>query len=323
MTAEHASAYVVEPYRPSDEASWDAFLRASKNGTFLFARSYMDYHSDRFRDHSLVVRAGGEVVALLPANRVGDEVHSHQGLTYGGLVTSDAMTTPAMLAVLGSVVAHLRAEGIRRLHYKTVPWIYHRIPAEEDRYALFRADAVLTRRDVLVVIPAGRRGPVQARRRRGAAKAARHGVVVAESADWGPYWAMLTDHIQARYGVPPVHSLAEIELLASRFPHGIRLFTATRRDEVLAGVVIFESAMVAHVQYIGSSGHGRETGALDAVFLHLLEGVFADKPYFDFGISNEQQGRILNRGLIEQKEGFGARAVVHDFYEVDVAACAS
>ena len=73
---------------------------------------------------------------------------------------------------------------------------------------------------------------------------------------------------------------------------------------------------VAHVQYIASSLRGRELGALDRLFLDLLAGVFRDKPFFDFGRSCEQEGRLLNRGLIEQKEGFGARALVQDFYRI-------
>ena len=43
--------------------------------------------------------------------------------------------------------------------------------------------------------------------------------------------------------------------------------------------------------------------------------LYADRRYFSFGISTEQAGQYLNEGLIAQKEGFGARTVVHDFYE--------
>ena len=42
--------------------------------------------------------------------------------------------------------------------------------------------------------------------------------------------------------------------------------------------------------------------------MQLIEDVFSAKRWFDFGISTEDDGRILNQGLIEQKEGFGARA---------------
>jgi lipid II:glycine glycyltransferase (peptidoglycan interpeptide bridge formation enzyme) len=39
----------------------------------------------------------------------------------------------------------------------------------------------------------------------------------------------------------------------------------------------------------------------------------------DFGISTELDGRQLNAGLIDYKEGFGARAVNYDFYEMPVS----
>lgn len=310
-------ALAVHRYGPSHREAWDAFVRSSKNGTFLFLRDYMEYHADRFADASLVLTRGSEIVALLPANRLGDEVHSHQGLTYGGLVVSAAMTTPDMLDVFEQLCAFLRTAKVRRLHYKTVPSLYHRLPAEEDHYALFRMGAALSRRDVVSVIPAGRRGPVQSRRTRGAAKAAKAGVTLARPDDWLPFWTMLTEHLQERYRTDPVHTLAEIELLRGRFPDNIKLFTAQHAGEDVAGIVIFESAMVAHVQYIASSETGRSLSALDALFTWLLDDVFPEKPFFDFGISNEQGGRVLNRGLIEQKEGFGARAMVHDFYELD------
>jgi hypothetical protein len=138
-----------------------------------------------------------------------------------------------------------------------------------------------------------------------------------EATDWQPYWALLTEHLSDQFGVRPVHSIDEIELLHHHFPGNIRLFEARLAGDVVAGVVIFESAMVAHVQYIATSPLGRAAAALDLLFPHLIEDVFATKPHFDFGISNEQQGRFLNQGLIEQKEGFGARAVVHDFYVLD------
>lgn len=318
MITKAEPAYSIERYDPTQKQAWNDFVQASKNGTFLFSRDYMDYHSDRFQDHSVIVRSADVILALLPANQIGDELHSHQGLTYGGLVVTESMTTPSMLEIFSSLLSFLASAGFRRLHYKTVPTIYHRLPAEEDRYALFLNGAELSRRDVLTVIPSGRRGSVQTRRRRGVAKAAKLGVVVAEASDWRPYWTILSDHLRGRYGVEPVHSIEEMDLLRGRFPENIRLFEARLGEEVLAGVVIFESTMVAHVQYIAASERGRDTGALDHVFEHLIEEVFPTKPYFDFGISNEQQGRYLNRGLIEQKEGFGGRALVHDFYAIDV-----
>jgi len=313
------SGLSIRNYDASQREEWDAFVRASKNGTFLLERAYMDYHRDRFADCSLLIRRGAELMALMPANRSGDEVHSHQGLTYGGLVTSAAMTTPSMIDALDAAVDHLRQSGCRTLYYKTIPTIYHRSPAEEDRYALFLAKAELYRRDVLSVVAMGSRLELQARRRRGAAKSQRSGVVVSTSDRWADYWRLLSAHLGERFGTAPVHTLAEIEQLRRAFPNNIRLHAASLGDEIVAGTVIYESARVAHVQYVAASPRGRELGALDQLFAHLLDGVYAAKGFFDFGISTEDDGRKLNRGLIEQKEGFGARAVVHDFYRLRIA----
>jgi hypothetical protein len=309
---------LIRPYDAALQADWDDFVRTSKNGTFLFLRGYMEYHRERFADCSLLIFDRRRLVALLPANRNGDQAHSHAGLTYGGLLTSRTMTTPLLLDAFDALLEHLRGVGLRTLFYKTIPTIYHIVPAEEDRYALFLAGAALHRRDVLSVVAKASAVPVQARRRRGAEKAARLGVTAGKSQNWAGFWPLLTRNLDARFGIAPVHSLAEMQGLCGRFPEHVGLHLASLGREILAGVVVYESARVAHAQYIAASENGRETGALDLLFLHLLQTTFANKCFFDFGISNEQQGRVLNRGLIEQKEGFGARAVAHDFYRLDL-----
>jgi len=307
----------IERYSHALRVEWDEFVMASKNGTFLLLRDYMDYHADRFADYSLLIRSGEELVAILPAHREGDTVASHMGLTYGGLIVSLRMTTPLMLLVFDMVRTYLSAEGAKLFIYKTIPHIYHRLPAEEDRYALFRHDAEVYRRDLLSSIDMARRPPPQTRRLRGANKALKAGVVVAEDQDWSGFWDLLEQHLQARHNVRPVHCFAEMDLLRTRFPENIRLFTARDPDgSLLSGVVIYETHEVAHLQYAASTPDGFSLGCLDRLFFHLLENVFAEKRWFDFGNSTEQLGRFLNDGLIEQKEGFGGRAVVHDYFRL-------
>lgn len=309
----------VERYRAEDAADWNAFVATSRNGTFLFDRRFMDYHAERFDDHSLVLREGDRIVALLPAHRRDDALVSHAGLTYGGLVLGARSGAADVLAMFDALRRALHAMGFARLAYKTVPSIYHRQPSEDDRYALFRHDARLVRRDVLSVLAPGDRLPLQERRRRGARAAYVAGVRVAESRDFAGFWPVLDRVLRERHGVAPVHSIDEITRLAATFPDAIRLFTAMHHDAIVAGVVVFETATVAHVQYIAADEQGRTLHALDLLFSTLLDSTFADKPWFDFGISNEEAGRVLNAGLVAQKEGFGARTVVHDHYELEVA----
>ncbi len=304
-------------YKPEMKSRWDAFIDTSKNGTFLIKRDYMDYHADRFTDHSLLfIDDKDKLLAVMPANEKEHRLFSHGGLTYGGLVSDASMTTPRMLEVFDTFHPYARSAGIKNLVYKTIPYIYSRVPAEEDRYALFRQGAVLFRRDVMAVIQQSHRQPYQERRLRKIKQARNAGLKVVKSQDFGVFWTILEENLRQRYNVKPVHSLAEIELLASRFPDHIHLFGCFEDKTMLAGVVVYATDRVAHVQYISASENGKELGALDLLFAELIETVYADHPYFDFGISTEEDGKVLNVGLVEQKEGFGARAVVHDHYEM-------
>jgi hypothetical protein len=319
VPADVQAEITVIPYDPTRLAEWDQFVAGAKNATFLFQRGYMDYHAERFADASaMVYRPRGALIGLFPAHGDGDLIRSHGGLTYGGLLTDARMTLPTMLDAFARLLDSLRAGGFTRLIYTTVPTIYHAVPAEEDRYALFRHGAAVTRRDALAVIDRRMALPWQERRRRGAGRARGAGVTIRRSDDFAAYWSMLAKNLDARHGVAPVHTEAEIRLLAARFPDEIRLVGAFQGEELIAGVVLYVSALVCHVQYIATSEAGRQTGALDLLFEETIRAVDPGVRYIDFGASTEDGGRVLNQGLMDQKEGFGARTVVHDHYELNL-----
>jgi hypothetical protein len=276
----------------------------------------MEYHRDRFIDHSLLVWDAEDLVSILPGNRTDTTLFSHAGLTYGGFVLSDSMKLPKMLEVFDATFLYLQKSGFIELIYKTIPSIYHRAPAEEDRYALFVCRAQLLRRAVMAVSGAAMRLSWQERRKRGVKKARQSGVVVKESDDWISYWQLLTQRLLETHGSQPVHTAAEMQLLRSKFPDAIKLFCAFEAGSLVGGVVIYETGQVARAQYIAASQRGRELGSLDLLFDELLTNFYVSKAYFDFGTSDENDGRYLNRGLLDQKEGYGARVVVQDHYRV-------
>jgi hypothetical protein len=309
----------VRSYEPDDRPAWDDLVRRSRAPHFMLTRGYFEYHADRFPDASLLVFEGSALLAALPASRSEDTVSSHGGLTFGGFVTDKRMTAERMLATFDAVRVHYAAAGVRRLIYKPVPAIYHRTPAGEDLYALFRAGARLFRRDLSATVELADRLPYS-KGRKAQVKRARERYTVARELDFTEFWRIEEEALQQRHGVRPVHTLAEISLLAGRFPDELKLFCARGADGAVAGgVVIFETPMVAHAQYIASTEAGMAEGATDAVLDHLLGDVYAGRRYFDFGISTERDGMVLNGGLARNKESYGARATVYDFYELSVA----
>ena len=299
---------------------WDDFVIASRNGTFLHRRGYMDYHSDRFTDCSLVAVRDGKWCALLPACIDGDTLFSHRGLTYGGwLLPLKHFDATVMTEVMDAAVEWMRLHAIKRLVYKAVPHIYHRYPCEEDLYALFCHHATLTETNLSSTIDLTCPLSPDRGNKSGANAARKAGIQVGVSNDWQGYWQLLSSLLDERYSTRPVHSLDEILLLQGRFPANIKLYTATLDGELLAGVVMYLSQPVAHCQYIGASPRGKELKALTLLFEHLVgEYTRQGYRYFDFGISNEDHGRYLNQGLVCQKFRLGGRGIVYNTLEVAI-----
>jgi hypothetical protein len=304
----------LRPYAPADAAAWDALVDRSRNGNLLHRRGYMDYHADRFVDRSLVVERGGEFVAVFPANVQDRAVTSHGGLTYAGLIASHALRAESTLALFEQIGNHYRALGAQRVIYKAVPHVFHAFPAEEDLYALHRLGARLARRDLSSVIALQEPYRFTPGRRRAVTRAKRAGIGVQTNADPAGFHRLLSEVLR-RHDAVPTHSLAEMRLLQSRFPQHIVLHEACRDGALLAGVLIYDFGHVVHTQYLAASDEGRQLDALSLLLAQLIEHTYASRRHFSFGISTEQQGQVLNGGLVAQKEYFGARAVVHDIYE--------
>ena len=214
---------------------------------------------------------------------------------------------------------YLRAEGFRHVSYKAIPWIYHRLSAEEDIYALFHeCHARIVARDFAtnIFLQSGLRW--ERVRRRGVIRAEKAGLVVMRSDDYAAFWEVLTQNLLSKYGVMPVHSLQEIELLHSRFPHNIILYQAVKDDIVLGGVVLYVSQQVVHAQYSSATPEGKRLGAIDLLYNRIFSD-YSDYLYFDFGRSTEHpDGSGLNENLVFQKEGFGGRGLCYDIYEYDL-----
>lgn len=311
---------VVERYRADMAAEWNRFVAQSKQGIFLVDRRYMDYHADRFADYSLVVHRNGKLFALLPANAVGDKLYSHQGLTYGGLVTGRQATAETVCEAFIAINDHLRQAGFHHVFYKPVPHIYHRQPAEEDLYALFmRCNARLVERDVASTLRLDCPPRFEESRRSGLRKATRLGLTVAESTDVEAFWQILVDNLHRKYDAKPVHTAAEMRLLMSHFSEQIRLLMVYNAEQVpVGGTVLYLTPQTIHTQYISASQEGKQTGALDLLFDRIINQTKHTQTYFDFGTSAEADSCEVNASLIFQKLGFGGRAVCYDRYAYDL-----
>jgi hypothetical protein len=312
----------IQEYDEAYATHWDSFVPNTVNGTFLHTRRYLSYHQDRFRDRSLVILDKDQhMLAVLPAAEDPNNpnvIVSHPGLTYGGLVHRETLYGQLTIDALTLCLDHYRQLGYRTFRYKVVPSIYHRRPVADDSYALFLVGGKLWRRDLCVVVDHRTPGVFSRNRRQGMARAARHALTISQDlSHLETLWVLLEEQLRTRHRVSPVHTLAEIQVLIERFPDNIRVVTALLEEGVIAGLVLYETPTVTRAQYSVASTIARQISALDFLFnACIVESAQRGKYYFDFGNSNEAEGRILNEGLYRYKFGFGAGSVAHDFWEI-------
>ena len=307
----------VRRYQSQDNLQWNAFCKAAKNATFLFEKDFMDYHSDRFEDFSLLIFEAETLVGILPAHKVGDTIYSHKGLTYGGLVFSKTIKLPKAIRVFEAILMFLNTENIQQLELKLLPKFYHTFPADEMDYMLFLTEAKLISREAASIIDMKHKLKIQSNRKEGVKKAKEHELVINEG-DIGGFWtSVLEPTLKQQFNTRPVHSRKEIEALAEDFPQHIKQFNVYQESTIVAGATIFETETTAHTQYIASDEQRQQLGSLDFLFDYLLNTVYSDKRYFSFGTSNSDAGKRLNIGLNYWKECFGARTSVHETYLIN------
>lgn len=311
--------YSIIKYTSAYLKEWNGFVAKSKNGTFLFQRDFMEYHSDRFQDFSLLIFDGNKLIALIPANRVENVLHSHQGLTYGGLVLIESIGAEKVELIFNSILHFLKENDIDVLKIKQPVSIYHKEPAFELDYVLFKNEAKLYRRDMNLAIDFLKPLNISKSKLKHFRRISTLGLEIRKDNDFDNFWdKVLIPRLSERHNTKPVHTKEEIQLLHSRFPDNIIQYNVYSNDSIIAGITLFYFGNVVKSQYGATTAEGEKLRALDYLFINLIYA-FKDKVhYFDMGIVNENEGRTYNTGLLKQKEELGCSVYAQDFYEVQL-----
>ena len=311
----------VKRYTDNDIKDWNAFNDSAKNSLFMFNRGYMDYHRDRFCDHSLMFYNDDKLVAILPMSEKNEVLSSHGGLTYGGFITDNNMKQHTMNECFEAFIEHAKANDFKSIVYKTIPYIYHEQPAEEDRFALYANGARLVTVDASTYIKLSNPLKMPKGRKAQISRAKREGVEIVELTeldDFEKFIDLENEVLSQRHDTKAVHTGAELKLLHDNFPEELHLFGAIKDGNLIAGTVIYEYKHAVHTQYMAANDEARQIGALDLAISTAIERYKNTKQWMDFGISTEHGRIYLNEGLISQKEGFGGRTGVYEIWEIDL-----
>ncbi|MFV8343320.1 FemAB family protein [Flavobacterium sp. XS2P39] len=312
--------YLVRQYQKRDYTNWNAFIAQAKNATFLFHRDFMEYHKDRFEDFSLMVFENDKLVAFLPANRVGAQVYSHQGLTYGGLVYSNKINGEKVEEILGAILSFFKKNEIRSFYFKSIPLFYTSGGNHEADFFLLKKGAFLDKKEMNLAINLMMPLTISKSKLKHFRKIKELDLVVVEEHQLESFWGLvLVPRLLEKYHAKPVHSLAEITKLKENFPNNIKQFSVYYEDVIIAGITLFETEKVVKSQYGATTKKGEKLRALDFLYITLIEKYKREgKLFFDMGIVNDDNEKGYHAGLLKQKEELGCSVYGQDFYKMNL-----
>jgi len=233
--------YSIRKYTNQDFDLWNEFIANAKNSTFLFDRNFIEYHKDRFEDFSLLIFDEKKLVAVFPANKTGEELHSHQGLSYGGIITDKTIKLGYFVELFEVFYNYLKP-NFKKIFFKEIPKIYNRDFSDELLYVLFLKNARLIRRDTLLVIDCKSDYQISAKRKYEIRKAQKYPLEIKQTTNFSEFWnELLVVNLREKHNTKPVHSLEEITLLQNRFPENIKQFNVYFEQKIIAGTTIFET----------------------------------------------------------------------------------
>ncbi len=312
--------YTVKHYQENDYTNWNAFIGQAKNATFLFHRDFMEYHKDRFEDFSLMVFENEKLVAVLPANRAGTSVYSHQGLTYGGLIYTDKLKGLNVATILEAIFYFFKESGLQFFYYKPIPSFYVSKGNAEIDFLLIKKGAFLDRKEMNLAINLTMPLTISKSKLKHFKKIEELDIEWVEELQLESFWELVLEpKLLEKYNAKPVHSLLEISKLKANFPNNIKQFSAYHDGVIIAGITIFETETVVKSQYGATTKKGEELRALDFLFINLIKKYQQEgKLFFDMGIVNEDNEPGYHAGLLKQKEELGCSVYSQDFYKMNL-----
>ena len=316
--------FSVIPYTPEWAEPWDRFVEeASQNGTFLQTRRFLGYHpANRFQDSSLmIVRENREILAVVPAAYCEAEgearFRSHPGATFGGPVLSKRITqAEKLLAIIDALDAYVDAR-CAVCELKITPQLFSSEPTALLEYALFNR-GYCQETEIACCLPLTGaaiedfRAGYSSTKRYEVKRCEREGLtsrMLTTEDELAAFYELLCLNLR-KFDAEPVHTLAELrDLTFHRLRNEVRMLGVLDSTGAMVGGAFlfhFTQTNALHTQYLAVDTSIR--GYAPSAFLYdsvIRAGLDLGASSISFGTSTFEHGHVLNRGLIQNKEGFG------------------
>lgn len=326
-------AFIIQPYQESMAEKWDSFvMQHAMNGTFLHTRRFLSYHPQgRFEDASLMAYNNQELCAVIPAAAQTVDgkrmLRSHPGSTFGGIVAGPEMLrAPRLVELVQTVDEHARGRGFEACEMKLTSDLFSTLPTDALQYALYHAGytdeteiaaylpvAGKTHGELVADYSFNKRYDLKKCEKAGLSARRLHTREQLET-----FYELLCLNLR-KFDARPVHTLRELlEFHEERLRDETRFIGVYEPDgRMVAGACLFwfAQAGVLHTQYLASAPDVKKY--VPSAYLYdsvIRAGLEEGAAAVSFGTSTHDRGRVLNTGLIQNKEGYGALHSLNRIY---------
>ena len=312
----------IEKYGIEKFEQWDEFVENSVNGTIFHTRRFINYHpDDKFEDHSLMFFEKDKLLALFPAviieKNVNKVLKSHPGTSYGGLVFKKNLPLDKTFGIINKLENYAFKNDAKQIEFRNSPKIYYSYPVDQYDFALVRKNYLredeelstyyylpdLTGREDMDILT-----DFSSNTRRNIKRAFKNNLIFTEirsKKEISCFWDLLKTNLK-KHNTEPVHSKEEINWLVDELKNEVNIYGVYKDTKLAAGLMVLRiNKLAAHIFYSVIDYDLQETRALNLCVFSLMKKLATDGfKYLNYGISTEDGGKYINKGLFKFKEGF-------------------
>lgn len=321
--------YRIVEFSEELASEWDEFVLAkSVNGTFLQTRNFLNYHpKEKFTDASLMVYQKNRLVAVVPACQIeedGRELFSHKGSTFGGIIIKkDCYTTERVIEII-NIIDEYVGYKYKKISFKITADLFSTDNSDLLQYALtycgYSNYIELNTYVDLQKLPENVMNAFDRNKIRNIMKCTEHALSfkeLTEDDEIEAFYHLLEINL-SKYGLKPIHTVQEIKNFKhERIPDNVKFYGVFENNIQVAGgmLFVFEQANVIHAQNLSADYRFTEYSAITYLYYRIIAQAKKDGyKYLSWGISTEEQGRVLNFGLIRNKESYGSKHQLNRTY---------
>lgn len=325
--------FEIIKYDEKYQDRWDKFvMESSVNGTFLHTRNFLNYHpAERFTDSSVMVMQGSNIVAVIPACDIYESgkkcFYSHKGSTFGGIVIEkNKYNISSLEEIFIRFNDYLSNNNYSKAVLRNTSNVFCTENQDLMDYYLFKEgysrydelsfyiDLNNSPDDLLSMLSSSHR-----RDFRYSLKNDLKFLKIENDYEITDFYNILCENLK-RHDAAPVHTLNELlEFKNNRLNNIVDFYGVYYQNKIIAETMLFYfDNDVMHTQYLAQDTEHSDLYAMNFLIVNLM-GLAKEQGFskLSFGISTENGGKFLNKGLALFKEGFGSSYSVNKSFFKD------